>query len=48
MMQSMIDFSTAMLTALSDFLVSEPILYLLGMTLFLFVIKGFMILCGRR
>ena len=47
-MQDMIDFSTAMLTALPDFLKSEPIIYLFGMILFTFVVKIFMILCGRR
>lgn len=47
-MQDMIDFSTAMLTALADFLKSEPIIYLFGMILFTFVVKIFMILCGRR
>ena len=47
-MQYMIDFSTAMLTALADFLKSEPIIYLFGMILFTFVVKIFMILCGRR
>ena len=47
-MQDMIDFSTAMLTALADFLKSEPISYLFGMILFKFIVKIFMILCGRR
>lgn len=47
-MQDMIDFSTAMLTALADFLKSEPIIYLFGMILFTFIVKIFMILCGRR
>ena len=47
-MQDMSDFSTAMLTALADFLKSEPIIYLFGMILFTFIVKIFMILCGRR
>lgn len=47
-MQDMISFSTAMLTALADFLKSEPIIYLFGMILFVFVAKIIMILCGRR
>ena len=47
-MQDMIDFGTAMRNALADFLKSEPIIYLFGMILFTFVVKIFMILCGRR
>ncbi len=47
-MQDMISFSTAMLIALADFLKSEPIIYLFGMILFVFIAKIIMILCGRR
>ncbi len=47
MMQSMIDFSTAMLSALSEFLIAEPMIYLLGLVCFLFVVKAFKILCTK-
>lgn len=43
-MTPMIDFSVAMLTALSDFLLSEPVFYLFGLICFCFVVKAFKIL----
>lgn len=47
-MQDMIDFCTAMLQAIADFLQMEPIFYLFSMIIFVFIAKIFMILCGRR
>ena len=39
-MTPMVDFSVAMLRALSDFLGSEPIIYLFGMVIFCFLCKA--------
>lgn len=39
-MMPMIDFSVAMLSALADFLASEPIIYLFGSVVFCFICKG--------
>lgn len=38
-MEPMIDFSVAMLGALSDWLMSEPIIYLFGLALSLFIVR---------
>jgi len=46
-MTPMIEFSTAILSAVSAFLVAEPIIYLLGLICFLFVVKAFKVLCGK-
>lgn len=43
-MQSVIDFSVALLGAVADFLASTPVIYFVGMFLLLFVIKAFKIL----
>lgn len=47
-MQGMIDFSAAILNLLADWLSSEPIIYLFGMFLLLFVVKAFKILVSVR
>ena len=47
-MQSMIDFSAALLGVLADWLVSVPIIYFVGMFLLLFVVKAFKILINGR
>lgn len=47
-MSTYIDFSVAMLDAVADFLMVEPINYLFGMILFCFVANIFMTLMGRR
>lgn len=47
-MTPMIDFSVAMLTALSDFLLSEPVFYLFGLVCFLFIVKAFKILVSKK
>lgn len=39
MMQPMVDFSVAMLDALSFWLLSEPIVYLFGLVLLLFIAR---------
>lgn len=39
-MNSMIDFSVAMLQAMAAFLGSEPVIYLFGMIVFCFLCKG--------
>lgn len=46
-MQSMISFSMAILDALVDFLGSEPIFYIVGLTCFLFVVKAVKILISN-
>ena len=43
----MIEFSRHMLTSLAEFLNSEPIIYLYGMVLSLFVVKIFQMIIGR-
>jgi len=43
-MQSMIEFSMYMLQLLTDFLMSEPIFYMYGMFLFMFVVKIFLMI----
>ena len=43
-MENMIAFSVSLLGALSDFLVSVPMIYFVGMFLLLFVVKAFKIL----
>lgn len=47
-MQTYVDFSVLMLSAVADFLLLEPINYLFGMILFCFVAKWFMYLCGKE
>lgn len=39
-MTPMIDYSVAMLNALGDFFAAEPIIYLFGCILFMFICKG--------
>ena len=39
-MQSMLDFVVALLAAVSDFVAAEPIFYLFGVLLFVFICKG--------
>ena len=39
-MQPMLDFVVALLGAVSDFVAAEPIFYLFGVLLFVFVCKG--------
>ena len=39
-MTPMIEFSTAMLYTFADFLSAEPIIYLFGCILFMFICKG--------
>lgn len=39
-MQPMLDFVVALLTAVSDFIAAEPIFYLFGVLIFVFVCKG--------
>lgn len=39
-MQPMLDFVVALLRAVADFLASEPIFYLFGVLLFVFICKG--------
>lgn len=39
-MTPMIDYSVAMLNALADFFAAEPIIYLFGCILFMFICKG--------
>lgn len=39
-MTPMIEFSTAMLQAVANFLGSEPVIYLFGMVIFCFLCKG--------
>lgn len=46
-MNAMVDYSVAMLTAVSDFLVGEPIIYLLSLICFLFIVKAFKVLMGK-
>jgi len=41
-MTPLIEFSRHMLQLLADFLASEPIFYLYGMVIFLFVVKAVM------
>lgn len=40
-MTPMVDFSVAMLTALADFLQSDPIFYLFSLICFCFIVKAF-------
>lgn len=47
-MADMIAFCTAMLDALVDFLMAEPIFYLYSLVLFCFIAKVIMTLMGRR
>jgi len=47
-MQNMISFSTAILNALVDFLGSEPIFYIFGLTCFLFIVKAVKILISTK
>ena len=46
-MEGMIIFSRHMLQALAEFLASEPIIYLYGMIIFLFVAKVFKMIIGQ-
>lgn len=46
-MTPMVDFSMAILAAVSEFLISEPIIYLLGLICFLFIVKAFKVLMGK-
>lgn len=39
-MTPMIEYSVAMLNALADFFAAEPIIYLFGCILFMFICKG--------
>ena len=39
-MAPMLNFVTALLSAVSDFVAAEPIFYLFGVLLFVFVCKG--------
>ena len=39
-MTPMIDYSVAMLNALADFFAAEPIIYLFGCILFMFICRG--------
>ena len=41
-MADMIQFSIALLNAVADFLQTEPIFYLFGTVIFLFVVKAFL------
>ena len=43
-MQSMLDFVVSLLGAVSDFVAAEPIFYLFGVLLFVFVCKGLSLL----
>lgn len=51
-MTVMVDFSKAIMAAVADFLMTEPISYLFGLICFLFIVKAFKILMtpqlGRR
>lgn len=47
-MNDMIDFSVALLEALSDFLGTPPVFYLFGIICLCFICKAVMILMGRR
>lgn len=47
-MQIMIDFSKEMMAAIADFLNTEPIIYLYGMIIFLFVVKTFLMIIDNR
>jgi len=40
----MITFSMEILSLVADFLASEPIIYLWGMIIFLFIVKAFMMI----
>ena len=46
-MTPMIDFSIAMLQAVSDFLGAEPVIYLYSLVLFCFILKGIKTFVGH-
>lgn len=46
-MTPMIDFFTALLSAVADFLAAEPIIYLFGVVIFCFLCKGIKSLLSR-
>ena len=43
-MEGMIQFNIALLGAVADFLKTEPIFYLFGVVIFLFVVKSFLLI----
>lgn len=46
-MSAMQEFTLFMLQAVADFLASEPVIYLFGTLIFLFVLKGIKTLMGH-
>lgn len=46
-MSNMIDFTTALLGAVADFLASEPVFYLFTVVILCFICKAIIILCSR-
>ena len=47
-MTEMIEFSREILTLLAQFLESEPIIYLYGMVIFLFIVKIFLMIIRQN
>lgn len=47
MLNSMLSYSTAMLSAIAEFLSSEPMIYIFGMLVLVFVVKIIITVLGR-